>query len=59
METNKLGVVEFLDKYKVACCNEDVVSCLGGGVVAWLDMNNKDGFNVYFLLAHTPLGISS
>ena len=28
MYTNKLVVVEFLDKDELACCDEDVVSCL-------------------------------
>ena len=35
MDTNKLVVVEFLDKGEVVFCDEDVVSCLdegGGGI---------------------------
>ena len=55
MDTQKLGVVGFLDKYEVACGNEDVVAWLDEGVLVWLDDNNKDGFDIYFLHSH-PLG---
>ena len=34
MDTNKLGVVEFLDKYEVACGDEDVMACFDEGVLA-------------------------
>ena len=52
MDTNKFGVVEFLDKYQVACCDEDVLACLYLDVLACLDNNNRYGFDVYFLLAY-------
>ena len=42
--TNKLGAVECLDKYEVACCDEGVLECL--------DNNNKDNFDGYFIQAH-------
>ena len=44
--------MEYLDKYEVDCCDEDVVACLDEGVLTWLDKNNKDCFYVYFLPAH-------
>ena len=53
METNKLGVVECLDEYQVAFCDEDVLACFGQGVLACLDNNNKDGFYGYFLHEHS------
>ena len=28
MDTRKLGVVEYLEKYKVACTHEDILACL-------------------------------
>ena len=49
MDTNKLGVVELLDKYEVECCDDDVVACFDEGVLACLDNNNKDDFHGYFL----------
>ena len=52
MDTQKLGVVECLDKDEVACCDEDVMACLDEGVVECLDKNNKDDFDVDFFLAH-------
>ena len=52
MDTNKPGLVEYLDKYEVACVDEDVVACLDEGVLACLDNNNKDDFDVDFLHAH-------
>ena len=52
MDTKKLGVVECLDKYEVACCDEDVVACFYEGVVKCLDKNNKEDFDIYFILAH-------
>ena len=52
MDTNKLVVVEWLDKNEVAYYDEDIIACLYEGMLAWLDKNNKDGFNGYFL--HTP-----
>ena len=41
-----------LDNDEMECCDEDVVSCLDEGQVACLDNNNKDNFDVYFLLPH-------
>ena len=52
MDTNKLGGVEFLDKYEVLCCDEDVVAWLDEVMVAYLDNNNKDDYDVAFLLSH-------
>ena len=52
MKTNKLGVLECLDKYEVACGDEDVVTCLDEGVLAYLDNNDKDNFDVDFIHAH-------
>ena len=52
MDTNKLVVVEFLDKGEVVFCDEDVVSCLDEGVVKCLNKNNKDYFDVDFILPH-------
>ena len=52
MNTNKIGVVECLDKYEVACGSEDVVAWLDEGVLACLDKNDKDVFDVDFLHAH-------
>ena len=52
MDTNKLGVVELLEKDEVACCDKDVVACFDDGVLAFLDKNNKDYFDVYFLHAY-------
>ena len=37
-------VVEFLETYEVACCDEDVMSFFDEGVLACLDKNNKDCF---------------
>ena len=34
MDTKKLGVVEYLDKYEVVCCDEYVVACFDEGVLA-------------------------
>ena len=36
MDTNKLGVVEFLDRNDVACFDEDVVALLDEGVLIFL-----------------------
>ena len=52
MDTNKLGVVECLDKDEVECCDEGVVVCFDEGVLTCLDNNNKDGFDGDFLHAH-------
>ena len=52
MDTNKLFVVEWLDKYEVACCDEDVVEYLDEGVLEFLDNNNKDYFDAYFIYAY-------
>ena len=41
-----------MDKDELECCDEDVVSYLGEGVMACLDKNNKDYFYVDFLLAY-------
>ena len=50
MDTNKLGVVEFLDKYEVVCGDEDVVAFLDKGFLGCLDNNNnnKDSFMYIF-----------
>ena len=48
----KLGVVESLYKYEVACCYEDVVKWLYKGVVTYLYKYNNDYFDVDFHLAH-------
>ena len=50
MDTNKLGVMECLNKYDVSCCDEYVVELLDDGVFSCLDKNIKDYFDVYFLL---------
>ena len=50
--TQKMGVVTCLDKDEVACCDEYVVACLDEGVVECLDNNNKNYFDVDFLLSH-------
>ena len=52
MDTHKLGVVEFLDKYEVKFCDEYVVACLDEGVLVCLDNNNEDDFDVDFILAY-------
>ena len=52
MNTNKLGVVELLDKYEVECCDKDFVAWLDEGVLACLDKNNKDYLYIYILHAH-------
>ena len=52
MDTNKLGVVGFLDKYEVVCGDEDVVTFLYDDMLSCLYKNNKDGFGVDFLCAH-------
>ena len=52
MDTKKLVVVECLDKYEVACADEDVGAYLDEGVLACLDNNNRDDFDVDFLYAH-------
>ena len=44
--------MELLGKDEVACCDEDVVALLDEGVVKLLDNNNKDDFDVDFILAH-------
>ena len=52
MDTNKLGEMELLDKYEVACCDEDAVAWLDEDVLAFLDKNNKYNFDVNFIHAH-------
>ena len=52
METNKLGVMEYLDRDVVACCYEGVMACLDEGVVTCLDKNNKYAFDADFFFAH-------
>ena len=49
----KIGVVELLDKYEVACFDKDVLVCFDEGVLACLDKNNKDDFNGYFIHAYS------
>ena len=41
-----------MDKYEVECCDDDVVTCLDKVVVLCLDNNNKDYFDVGFLLSN-------
>ena len=41
-----------MDKYEVECCDEDVVAFLDECVLACLDNNNKDVFDVDFSM-HT------
>ena len=53
MYTQKLDAVEYLDKDEVSCSDEDVVACLDEGLVKCRDMNNKDYFDVDFLLPHS------
>ena len=53
MDTNKLGVVDWLDKYEVACGDEYVLAWLYESVLAYLDNNDKDDFDVDFLHAHS------
>ena len=36
----------------MACVDEDVVECLGEGVLACLDKYDKDNVYAYFLLVH-------
>ena len=52
MDTNKLSVVECLDKDEAEWCDEDVVVCFDQGVLTCLDNNNKDDFDRGFLHAH-------
>ena len=52
MYTNKSGVVTYLNEDEVAFFNEYVVTCLDEGVMAFLDNNDKDYFDVVFILAH-------
>ena len=49
----KIGVVELLDKYEVACFDKDVLVCFDEGVLVCLDKNNKDDFNGYFIHAYS------
>ena len=55
MDTNKLGVVELLDKFEVECCVEDVVECFDEVVLECLYDNNKDDLMEIF--PYIPLGI--
>ena len=55
MDTKKLVMLECLDKDEVEFFYEDVLECLDEGAVKCLDNNNRDDFNVSFLLVH-PLG---
>ena len=52
MDLEKLGMVACLYNYEVACCDEDVVVLLYEGLMVWLENNNKDYFDVDFLLVH-------
>ena len=52
MGTNKFVVVECLDKYEVACCDEDFGISFDEGVLACLDNNNKRDFDGDFLHSH-------
>ena len=42
-----------MDKYEVACCDEDVVACFEEGVLELLNKNNKDDLIEIFSI-HTP-----
>ena len=44
-------MAERLDNYEVTCSDENVVALLKEGVLACLDNNDKDDFDVYFLRA--------
>ena len=52
METNKLGMMELLDKDEAECCDEDIVACFDEGVLEFLDNNNKDDFDGDFIHAN-------
>ena len=56
MDTNKLGMVECLDKDEVAYGDEGGVAYLDEVVLAYLDNNNKDDLYVYFSI-HTHWNI--
>ena len=45
-------MVEFLDKDEATCSNDDVLAWFDEGVFSYLDKNNKDNFDRYFLHAH-------
>ena len=53
MDTNKICVVECLDKDEVECCDEDVVAWFDEGGLVCLYNNNKEYF-MYILSMHTP-----
>ena len=44
--------MEYLDKYEVESCDEDVVAWFDEGVLEWSDKKNKDAFDGYFIQAH-------
>ena len=52
MDTKKLGVLEFLDKYEVEFGDEYVFTCLDEYVLTCLNNNDKDDFDVYFIHEH-------
>ena len=52
MDTNKIGVAEWLDKYEFECSDKHAVAWLYEDVLEFLDKNNKDNFDVYFLPVH-------
>ena len=52
MDTSKLGVVKWLDNDEVEFCDEDFMAFLYEGMMKFLNKNNKDDFNVDFLLEH-------
>ena len=52
METNKLGMMELLDKDEAEFCDEDIVACFDEGVLEFLDNNNKDDFDGDFIQAN-------
>ena len=41
-----------MDKYEVACGDEDAVELLDEGIFSCLDNNDKNYFYVYFLHVH-------
>ena len=52
MENTKLGVLAWLDTDVVACFDEGLGEQLDKAVLACLDKNNKDYFDVANILTH-------
>ena len=55
MDTDKLGVMEWLNKDEVQCSDEYAMELLYEGVLKLLNKNNNDDFGTDFILLH-PLG---